>query len=199
MKTIEIQKQSINHLIEEKGANLEEYKDIKIVTYDSEIRGSVKPCFKIWKGRQSNPFANYYSFTNEDRQKAINKYKESADSRVEWKEERRKERQEATNKHVKVGDIFVASWGYEQTNVDSYQVIDLVGKSTVVIRQIANESIEGSEGFMSDTVKPVKDAFIEGAEPFRKRLTSKDWINLSSYKGASKWDGQKRYYRSWYA
>ena len=36
---------------------------------------------------------------------------------------------------VRVGDIFEASWGYDQTNVDHYQVVGVTGKS-VRIREV---------------------------------------------------------------
>ena len=54
-----------------------------------------------------------------------------------------------TNKFgVKVGDFFSASWGYEQTNVDFFQVIELVGTSSVRVREvypkmIAEEAVSG--------------------------------------------------------
>jgi len=37
---------------------------------------------------------------------------------------------------VKVGDVFRASWGYEQTNVDYYEVVKLVGKTMVEVLEI---------------------------------------------------------------
>lgn len=37
---------------------------------------------------------------------------------------------------VKVGDMFSASWGYEQTNVDFFQVIALVGDKSVRVREV---------------------------------------------------------------
>lgn len=37
---------------------------------------------------------------------------------------------------VKVGDLFYASWGYDQTNVDFFQVIALVGASSVRVREV---------------------------------------------------------------
>lgn len=43
---------------------------------------------------------------------------------------------------VKVGDIFSASWGYEQTNVDFFQVIALVGKTSVRVREVHPRMIE---------------------------------------------------------
>lgn len=44
---------------------------------------------------------------------------------------------EKTNKFgVKVGDIFHASWGYDQTNNNFFQVIALVGESSVRVREV---------------------------------------------------------------
>lgn len=43
---------------------------------------------------------------------------------------------------VKVGDIFESSWGYEQTNVDFFQVIALVGETSVRVRQVYPELIK---------------------------------------------------------
>lgn len=54
-----------------------------------------------------------------------------------------------TNKFgVKVGDFFSASWGYEQTNANFFQVIELVGTSSVRVREvypkmIAEDAVSG--------------------------------------------------------
>ncbi|EDW8942662.1 hypothetical protein A4O59_004289 [Salmonella enterica subsp. enterica] len=40
------------------------------------------------------------------------------------------------NGTISVGDIFASSWGYEQTNVNFYQVISIHGKTTVTVREI---------------------------------------------------------------
>ena len=37
---------------------------------------------------------------------------------------------------VKVGDIFHASWGYDQTNNDFFQVVSLCGESSVRVREV---------------------------------------------------------------
>lgn len=53
------------------------------------------------------------------------------------KEEPKKKPAEKKNKFgVKVGDIFYASWGYEQTNNDFFQVIALVGEQSVRVREV---------------------------------------------------------------
>lgn len=43
---------------------------------------------------------------------------------------------------VKVGDYFSICWGYEQTNVDFFQVIALVGETSVRIREVNPPIIE---------------------------------------------------------
>jgi len=101
----------------------------------------------------------------------------------------------AAKENVKEGDIFVASWGWEQTNVDAYQVVAKKG-ATVTLREIALKSVEGSEGFMSDLVVPVKDAFI--GEEFKKRITGRS-IKISDCQTAFPMGDRENFYRSWYA
>lgn len=43
---------------------------------------------------------------------------------------------------IKVGDFFKATWGYDQTNVDWFQVIALAGKSSVRVREVNPPIIE---------------------------------------------------------
>ena len=96
---------------------------------------------------------------------------------------------------VKEGDIYVASWGWEQTNIDAYQVVAKKG-ATVTLREIAVSSVEGTESFMSDQCVPVKDSFIGGE--FKKRITGK-YINIDDVRSASLAEQGKTFYRSWYA
>ena len=80
---------------------------------------------------------------------------------------------EKVNKYgVKVGDVFYDSWGYEQTNIDFYQVIGLKGTTQVVLAAIGCESRE--VGFCSAMVKPKKDSFLTGN--YKTRLQDGDSI-----------------------
>ena len=119
----------------------------------------------------------------------------------------------------KVGDILHHSWGYDQTNCDFYQVVE-VKNASVVLRKIAHETVPGSEGFMSESVLPVKDAFIEkGTQALTKddrHITPENptikkrvcfYVEESGalryyisvpYGWCSLWDG-KPCYSSWYA
>lgn len=72
-----------------------------------------------------------------------------------------KQPKEAINKYgVKIGDLFVTSWGYEQTNVDYFQVVETKGEYMVKIREIGYKTVE-AETDMSSYVKPTKDKFLD--------------------------------------
>jgi len=82
---------------------------------------------------------------------------------LSFKEQRRQAKLEAKKKFqnpYKVGDILHHSWGYDQTNCDFYQVTE-VKPASVVLRKIGTKTVPGSEGFMSCSLLPEKDAFIE--------------------------------------
>lgn len=65
---------------------------------------------------------------------------EKAEGRKPTKE---KTKQEKKNKYgVQVGDIFSASWGYDQTQVDFFQVIALVGETSVRVREVYPKMID---------------------------------------------------------
>ena len=102
----------------------------------------------------------------------------------------------------KEGDILVSSWGYDQTNVDFYQVTKVLKKS-VKIRKISSKMLPAGEGYssMSGMVVAVKDGFIEDSKEQLKRVSGFNgggYVSLSSYSGAYKWDGKPEYC-SWYA
>lgn len=55
---------------------------------------------------------------------------------------------------VKIGDIFSASWGWEQTNVDFFQVVALVGETSVRVREVRPPMIKDNavSGMSADRV-----------------------------------------------
>lgn len=57
-----------------------------------------------------------------------------------------------------VGTVLYTSWGYEQTNIDFYEVVGLVGKSMVEVRKIAQEC--KSTGFMQDDCIPMPGQYV---------------------------------------
>jgi hypothetical protein len=57
----------------------------------------------------------------------------------------------------KVGHVFSNSWGYEQTNIDYYEVVATTDW-TVTLRPIAQNSRE--DGFLRGTCQPIRGKYI---------------------------------------
>ena len=82
---------------------------------------------------------------------------------------------EKKNKYgVQVGDIFSCTWGYDQTNVDFFQVVKLVGEQSVKVREVVPKvKLVETESPMSETttyeitreiLEPRKGVFIKNIE-----------------------------------
>lgn len=105
---------------------------------------------------------------------------------------------------IQVGDIFVNSWGYDQTNVDAYQVVRVTAK-TVRLEQINMRTVSAPDSSMSARVEPARDDWKRHGEPITKRPYVLSWTDgpewrLTMTYGSCKLhtDGQS-YYSSWYA
>jgi hypothetical protein len=61
----------------------------------------------------------------------------------------------------KVGDMCHTSWGYDQTNVDAFQVIEVKSRTTIVVRPIGGE-VEDT-GYMQGKFTPVRNRFTGAA------------------------------------
>lgn len=100
----------------------------------------------------------------------------------------------------KVGDVIVNTWGYEQTNVDFYQVTEMTAK-TIKIKEIYSAMVSGSEYShgMACNVVPVLNDFKENGREYALRVKDKGNLsNPASYYYMHKWDGRPEY-KSWYA
>lgn len=176
------------------------YKNIKIIRATSP---KDKAILIVFRGKSSKPIANYFYPTYERREEAVVNHKKTADSHEEWDLKKKAEKAARPAPKSKVGDIFVNSWGYDQTNVDYYQVIERPSVHFAIVRKIGSEMVEGSAGFDCCNLLPVKDSFLEGDrnEPMRVKITNygkgSEYIKINSYSSASTWDGRENYC-SWY-
>ena len=114
---------------------------------------------KIWRPKAVKPEANYWFKTPEAREAFVTKWLTDFATAQAIKAERKAERKAVVGQSVGVGTIFVHSWGYDQTNVDYYEVVKASG-SYVEVKPIASTEVDGSQGMMSAQVKPVPGAFI---------------------------------------
>jgi len=96
---------------------------------------------------------------------------------------------------VKVGDIFVSSWGYDQTNIDFYKVLSVKNK-TAVLAEIGKT--RNYTGALNGTCVP--DPTVVGKKCLTKRIQCyKDTpcFRLTSYSSAYPWDGKAEYFSEW--
>jgi len=121
-----------------------------------------------------------------------------------------------TSHNVKVGALFSMSWGYDQTNVNYFQVVR-TSAAGVWVREIGARAVPGSQGFMCEDVKPAKDQFLarsqwcgEGNAPtfrksqfstysFEKDKTPQPYFNFRGRYFARPVSETESTYCSWYA
>lgn len=95
----------------------------------------------------------------------------------------------AKKSKLELGHILKSSWGYDQTNVDFYQVTKLVSETMVEIRPIASTTVEG-DGW-AGKVMPLLGEFTGSA--MRKRVSGGDSIKIESFAWAHIWSGAPAY------
>lgn len=103
------------------------------------------------------------------------------------------------NDHFKVGDVVYNSWGWEQTNIEFYQVVSVKG-SKIVCKELRQRLTDSGGSSMSANTVPIIDDFLNN----QITLTVKPAFHgfkicpLKSHYYFSKWDGTPKYC-SWYA
>ena len=101
--------------------------------------------------------------------------KENNQKRKQELQEKKKEALKTFEHPYKAGQILYSSWGYEQTNLNYYQILAIKGRS-VVIRPIAKKEV-ASTSWASGMYEPVENVFM-GA-PIVKRIVASVGYNGS--------------------
>lgn len=91
-----------------------------------------------------------------------------------------------------VGMIYKSSWGYDQTNVDFYEIVARRGKTMVELRPVASDVIEDGPGRYRLVAIPGE---YTGASFRRKVQTYGDpgYVSIASYASATPWSGTPAY------
>lgn len=187
-------------------AELEEFRraglpagHVKVAAKDSSAvaflydYGAGRFLVKAYQGKRAKA-DGYYSFRNGGaRETWVRGYFE----RVATNEGYRKESAAGKRQPHKwqVGHIFRTSWGYDQTNVDFYEIVRIVGPYSVELREIASVDLGGGHGDgTSSTCGPKAGAYT--GEPFIRRAYGKDGIKIDEVARAFLWDAKPAHY-SW--
>ena len=165
-------------------------KNTNAVAYVYELCGA--PYAAVFFGNQSKPVGHYKFKSPEKREDYIKRAFEAQANSITSKTKRKAERVKIGNK-LQVGHILKSSWGYDQTNVDFYQVLE-VKSASVIICKISSTEIEAT-GWAQGKVVPVIDTFL--GEPFLKRVLDGDTIKIESYAYARLWDGRPVQYTAY--
>ena len=113
-------------------------------------------CIAAWTpGMKRPPRYVYKAHTPEEYDKAMERIRQEAE-RFRHHDEAVARSSEEFRRSLRVGDILYSSWGWEQTNIDFYQVIAIRG-SAVDLRQLDQRTTEDS--YMCGTTVPLPDVF----------------------------------------
>lgn len=147
--------------------------ELGIQVYYKEVPYPAAICFV---GRAINPTWHYRFKNSEQRQAEVTKTFANIQAWKDAKAARKAKALEASANHgVKVGDVFRSSWGYDQTNVDYYQVLSVSNK-TATFCKIAR--LAESNGYLQGDCVPAPNQFI--GKPFKK-LIQKSSLESSAY------------------
>lgn len=149
-----------------------------------------------YRGNASKPAFNYRFKDAEAAARYAGEFlekEEKCQAEAAQRKAAKKAERAAFKTSLKPGDILSGSWGYDQTNVEFFEVLEV---------KPSGKSVAGSEGFMSDSVVPAPGAYAEGSKPMLKIVQpgykGADQVKLKSYCYLSKYQGGQKY-RSWYA
>lgn len=157
-----------------RGDTLMTLKDCDAVIYIN--RSAARPCARAYVGK-SLKRAWAYSFKDPARMfKYIADFHATERARCAAKTARDAERK-AFRHTLKVGDVLYASWGYDQTNIDYYQITELHGEHLVSARPIA--SATHGTGWEQGRSVPDVGGFIGPAK--RYKPTDGNKLRVASY------------------
>ena len=164
--------------------------DLSSMVYTDERDGKIFA--KGYRGR-AKKLAFHNRFTTVDSREAyINQWMADRSKNQDDKEERRT----GNPRNLEINDIIWASWGYEQTNINYYTVIELVGKQSVKLIEIGKTEDYNSKQ-MTGFCVPDLDNII--GKPFTRRVVEGSNVSVNSiiYAGKLRYvvDDGKRIYK----
>lgn len=139
-------------------------------------------------GRRSKPNMNYRYSTEASAQRAMMDYFKERQGAFKYEQEQRAKRSTPTS--LQVGTVLTGSWGYDQTNVEAWQVVEIVGKVTVKIRKVALHTTKAT-GDMSEMVIPCPDQFVDD-KVLLKRVRDGNIVG-HDYCALYVWDGKPQH------
>lgn len=149
-----------------------------------------RPAAMVFCGRAVKPKWHHLFPTEIAREKAVADFFQRCRRMAAGKAEHRAASKKPHG--LEVGHIFVASWGYEQTNIDFYQVTAVVGRCMVEVRKIAQaDASTGREPWATGKALPALDAFTGPVVRRRVNGASRS-IRIDDVRTGFVWDGRPK-------
>lgn len=182
------------------------------ISFTEKPSEAIRNILKSFKFRWNPKKSIWYGFADQkELEEALNGNKEE-----NKQEKKAKTKAKEFDFNVKVGDLFCSSWGYEQTNTTFFQVVELVGKKSVRVREVLPEMVSETPtcGMAADRsykltneLLPAKEysTFIKDQEKgdlkrlksYHKDSRNNPQFDVSSFCNAYKYSGEELY-ESWY-
>jgi hypothetical protein len=161
-----------------------DHKELGITVYvrDGQTLGGL--CFV---GKAVKPTWFYRFKSVEQRNKQIQETFDLVQSKLDRKTQEKAKKADAMSNHgVVAGDVFRCSWGYDQTNIDYYEVIAVTGKTATICRI---GCLSEDTGWLQGESVPQLGAFI--GKPYKKLIQkrsvdSEAYLTMNSYSTAFK-------------
>ena len=108
-------------------------------------------------GKAQKPSFHFSFRSEENRTRHVDEFFRTRRASLKLKAEQKAKRA-SEGRGLEVGDVLRSSWGYDQTNIDYYEVTALIGKRMVEVREIGADSVE--DAYMQGTSTPIPGLFI---------------------------------------
>jgi len=172
------------------NSTVREYPAAKLVGYEYNSNGA--PALVIYHGRKSKPLCHVRFSAGPAGIASREKFLTGKVSEYVEREQAATARRTATHT-FKLGDVLMSTWGYEQTNVDFYQVIAVPSSRSVTLRELCVDVQPHGEAAMSGRATPRFGEFKPGSAASTRRATGPDSVSSGterSWRGdVSRWNG----------
>ena len=147
-----------------------------------------RPAAMAFHGKAVTPDGQHSFASEAAREAKIRGHFKGRQRVITGRAERRAERKQPHG--FEVGHVLYASWGYEQTNIDFFQVTRIIGAHTVEVREVSQIAADtGNEPWMTGKCLPRLDGFT--GEPMRRRVNGRSKsVRIDKVRTAFLWDGR---------
>lgn len=150
------------------------------------ISDNGKQCLVFYRGNATRPACHFNFKSRAFALRALVTYAKDADAAHSARQASKAARRAALAQghDLVLGDVLYSSWGYDQTNVNFYQITAVIGKRTVEVRELLQQSV--GTGRDSGQCVPKPNQFT--GQPMRKMVDARNQVNVhnASFGRASK-------------